>query len=568
VLDLVIRNGRVVDGTGAPAFIADVGIRGTRIVEIGEVAESARRVIDAEGKVVSPGFIDVHTHYDAQTFWDPTLAPSSLHGVTTTMGGNCGFSIAPITEDAAGYIMRMLARVEGMPLAALQSGVPWNWRTMAEYFDRIEDGLAINAGFMVGHAAVRSVVMGEAATEREATDDELEAMKAEVHAALAAGAVGFSSTNAESHNDAEGRPVPPRHAAPHELIELAGVCSHYPGTSLEFIPKLGPTFPPDQVELMIAMSAAARRPVNWNLLRPKLANLEQCRRKLEAGDRARSMGAKIVALVLPEDSLFLFNFFTGFVLDALPGWGAPMALPYEEKLHMLSSAEGRALLTSIPREPEEGMRFDWGEFEIFETFTPETAQYKAQVVRDVAARQGKSAFDALVDIACADGLRTTFFRPPDMTKKDWDAREEILRDPRTIVGGSDAGAHLDSIDSFSYATRFLARYVRKDERFSLEEAIRMLTGHPAAFYGLRERGVLRAGAAADIVVFDIDEIGPGEVTSNFDLPAGGVRLYAESTGIEHVVVNGEPIIEAGTFTEARPGKVVKSGRDTHDSGMV
>jgi N-acyl-D-aspartate/D-glutamate deacylase len=568
VLDLVISNGLVVDGTGASSRIADVGITGGRIVEIGEVRDTAHRTIDAAGKVVAPGFIDVHTHFDAQVFWDSALTPSPLHGVTTVFGGNCGFTIAPINPDAAGYLMRMLARVEGMPLAALETGVPWDWRTTAEYFDRIDGTIGPNAGFMVGHSTVRRVVMGEAASEREATEDELEAMRAEVRASLAAGAMGFSSTASASHNDAEGRPVPSRHASYREYIELARVCGEFPGTSLELIPHAGPAFPDEKVDLMIKMSAAAGRPLNWNLLVPNAKSLSHCEGKLRASDLAREQGAKLVGLVLPMDLPIRVNFYTGFVLDMLHGWEAPMSLPFDEKMRLLSSPDGRARLDADSQQGALATLASWGLFEIGQTFTPETAHYQGRLVGEIAATEGKGAFDALADIVCADGLKTTFFRPAAESPADRDARESIIRDPRTVIGGSDAGAHLDGVGTFNFGTRFISEFVRDDARFTLEEAIQMITGDPAALYGLVDRGTLRPGAAADVVVFDLAELGSEELWSKYDLPSGAPRLYANSTGIEHVLVNGESLVEKGELTDARPGTMLRSGRDTHSPSMA
>ena len=236
MLDVLIKGGTLIDGSGDPARPGDLGILDGRIAGVGEVDGEARKTIDASGKVVSPGFIDVHTHYDAQAFWDGTLSPSPYHGVTTVMGGNCGFSIAPLTPEAGDYLMRMLARVEGMPLEALQHGVPWDWTSFEEYLAKLDNKLAVNAGFMVGHSALRRVVMGERAVGEKATPDELAEMERLLGESLAAGGMGFSSTISPTHNDADGKPVPSRHASREEMIALARVVRDYPGTLLEFLP--------------------------------------------------------------------------------------------------------------------------------------------------------------------------------------------------------------------------------------------------------------------------------------------------------------------------------------------
>jgi N-acyl-D-aspartate/D-glutamate deacylase len=243
MLDCIVRGGTVVDGSGGPARKADVAIKGGRIVRIGVVEEEAARVIDATGKMVTPGFIDVHTHYDAQAFWDTTLSPSPLHGITTVIAGNCGFTIAPLAPEHGDYLMRLLARVEGMPLEALQQGVPWNWTSYGQWLDQLDGTLAVNAGFMVGHSAIRRNVMGERSVGNHATPEELRAMQAMLAEALDAGGLGFSSSWATTHNDASGNPVPSRHASEEEMVELARVCGNFDGTSLEFIPAVAASAP-------------------------------------------------------------------------------------------------------------------------------------------------------------------------------------------------------------------------------------------------------------------------------------------------------------------------------------
>src|SRR5437899_335908 len=335
MLDLIIGGGEVVDGTGAPRRPADVGIREGRIDAIGDLAGvEASTTIDAAGKLVAPGFVDVHTHYDAQVFWDGSLSPSPLHGVTTVLAGNCGFSIAPLSGRAADgeYLMRMLARVEGMPLEALAAGVPWNWTSTAEYLDAVEGSIAVNAGFMVGHSALRRVVMGDDATDREATEDEVGAMGRLLEEGIEAGGIGFSSSWARTHNDGDGRMVPSRYATTEELLALAGAAGRHDGTSLEFIPTVGLDFEPWAVDLMADLSVAAQRPLNWNVLAVTAAIAAQAAQKLEAGDVARQRGGKVVALTIPHSFGVRLSFASGFVLDAIPGWEEAMLLPRAEKL--------------------------------------------------------------------------------------------------------------------------------------------------------------------------------------------------------------------------------------------
>jgi N-acyl-D-aspartate/D-glutamate deacylase len=567
MLDLLIRSGDVIDGTGAARRRADIGVRAGRIVSIGATDEPARRIVDADGRVVAPGFVDVHTHFDAQAFWDPDLSPSPLHGVTTVVAGNCGFTIAPLTEDAGRYLMPMLAKVEGMPLKSLRDGVPWNWRSTAEYLDALDGRLAINAGFMVGHSAVRRVVMGEAANERAANDDELGQMVRLLRDGLEAGALGFSTTTSDTHNDGDGHPVPSRFADGREFIELARVCGDYEGTSLELLPKgatgLGP-FPDDVAELMITMSAAAKRPLNWNVIQPGATNLDSCLAKLEVGDRAVARGAKVIGLTMPIDMKARFSFHAGFVLDVFEGWAPIMNAPTDEKLRALSDPQQRARMAEQAAGTASLRHLaKWQDHIIVETFTPETEAFAGRRVGAIAEELGKEPFDALVDIAIADGLRTTFTRATGApTAADWEARLQIWNDPRAMIGASDAGAHLDMMAAFRYSTGFLDEAVRQHQLLPLERAVHLLTGAPARLYGLRDRGVLREGAWADVVVFDEHVVGSEPVQTRFDLPGGAGRLYAAAVGIDHVIVNGTEIATGGAYAGERAGALLRAGRDT------
>jgi N-acyl-D-aspartate/D-glutamate deacylase len=567
MLDLVIRGGDVIDGTGAARRRADVGIQGDRVVTIGEVPGEAARIIDATGKVITPGFIDVHTHYDAQVFWDGDLTPSPLHGVTTALAGNCGFTIAPLSAnlDDGDYLMRMLARVEGMPLEALRTGVPWNWQSTASYFDEIEGRLGINAGFMTGHSAIRRVVMGDQAVGRPATDDELDRMRRLLRDSLDAGAIGFSSSWARTHNDADGRMVPSRYATHEEIVELCRVTGEFPGTSLEFIPMVGGAFEPWATDLMADMSATAARPLNWNVLTANVANRDASAVRLEAGDIARARGGKVIALLVPMAIGIRLSFASGFVLDAIPGWEGPMALPRDEKLKLLSDPAARKELDEFTKRPDNTMRMvsDWSNKIIFDVVSPDNEQYRGRMIGDIAREEGREPWDVLCDIAVADELRTSFGTlPTGDTRDDWQARIELARDRRTVIGASDAGAHLDMIATFNYATVMLENAVRRHQLLPLEEAVHLLTDVQAQLYGLRERGRVAEGWFADLVVLDPATVGSQEVAMRFDLPQGAGRLYAGSHGIDHVIVNGAPVVSDGELTGSRRGKLLRTGRDT------
>jgi N-acyl-D-aspartate/D-glutamate deacylase len=570
--DIVIRGGDVVDGTGSARRRADVAIQDDRIVAIGEVGDDAAATIDATGKVVTPGFVDVHTHYDAQVFWDGALTPSPLHGVTTALAGNCGFTIAPLSDDAADgeYLMRMLARVEGMPLESLREGVPWNWKSTAEYFDEIEGRLGINAGFMVGHSAIRRIVMGEDSIAREAKPEELDAMRALLHAGLDAGALGFSSSWARTHNDAEGHMVPSRFASRDEVVAMCAAVGEHEGTSLEFIPMVGP-FEPWAVELMAAMSAAAQRPLNWNVLGVSAKTLPDAEVKLEAGTYAREHGGRVVALTVPMSFPVYLSFRSGFILDAMPGWEEPMGLPLDEKLKLFQDDDAVAKLDEQSQSDKNPLRMmaNWGNLKIHDVVAPENDQYRGRMIGEIAEEEGRSAWDVLVSIARADELNTSFGTvPAPETDDDWKARIQVWRDRRALIGASDAGAHLDLLASFNYATQVLGKAVRERKLLPLEEAINLITDTPAQLYGLRERGRVEEGWKADLVVLDPETIGSHDVRMRMDLPGGAGRLYAEADGIEHVLVNGTPIVRDGALTEERNGTLLRSGLDTATPSMA
>jgi len=563
MLDYLITGGEVIDGAGGPRRRADVGLRDGLIVALGSTDEPAAEVIDADGLLVAPGFIDIHTHYDAQAFWDTTLSPSPLHGVTTVFAGNCGFTIAPLAPEDSEYLMRMLSRVEGMPLESLARGVPWDWRTTAEYFDRLDGTLMPNAGFLVGHSALRRAVLHDEATERAATAREIEAMAVLLREGLAAGGMGFSSTWSATHNDHDGRPVPSRHATREELLALCAVTGEFPGTTLEFIPGVLP-FPTDRVELMADMSRVANRPLNWNVLAVYGANRAVVEEALRASDYAAEHGGRVLALTLPDSLRTRLTFLSGFVLDLLPDWAEFVSRPTAEKMGRLADPVRRAALDRSAQSAAGNLRSiaNWAAYRL-ETFSADTKVYDGRMVGEVARERGASAWDTLCDIALADELRTGLFSP-DRGQDDasWELRAQVWRDGRAVVGASDAGAHLDMIDSFSYATTLLARAVRQRGLLSFEEAVSLLTDAPARLYGLRGRGRIAEGWHADVVVLDPERVGPGPVHTRFDLPGGAGRLYGEAEGIEHVLVNGREVVRGPQFLEARPGTLLRSGRDT------
>lgn len=572
MLDLKITGGRIVDGTGAAAYVGDVGVKDGRIVALGVVAEAAHETIEAAGKVVAPGFIDVHTHYDAQAFWDPTFSPSCCHGVTTIFGGFCGFSIAPLTPEAGAYLLPMLARVEGMPVATLKAGVPWDWDSFASFLGRLEGRIALNAGFFVGHSAVRRVVMGARAVGETATPAELAEMRRLVDQSLREGAMGFSTTVSVSHNDADGNPVPSRHASREEILELASAVRDHPGTSLELLPNLD--FGEETLALLTDVSLAGQRPVNWNLLvlhGADTANRERIARALHASDYARERGAEVVALTLPCASTVRINFHSGFILDALPGWAPLFRLRPAERIEKLRDPTVRAILetAAATQTGPMGAFTDWKSYRVAEVCSAENKGAQGRLVGEVAAERGVSPFAAMLDLAIEDALLTSFqSRVLGEDAETYALRGQLWQDDRVLVGGSDAGAHMDMIDSFAFSTKLLQR-ARDYRVMSLEQAVHRITEVPARYFGLRSRGLLKTGYCADVTIFDPDTVACGEVYTRYDLPGAehDGRLYAEAIGVACVIVNGVPVVRDNQILGARPGTVLKSGRDSETVAM-
>jgi len=573
MLDTKIIGGTVIDGTGSPGVIADVGIRDGRIVAIGKVDEAARETINATGKIVAPGFVDSHTHYDAQAFWDPTLSPSCYHGVTTVVGGFCGFSIAPLTDESAPYLQRMLSRVEGMPLETLEQAVPWDWRSFGEFLSRLEGKIGLNCGFFAGHSAIRRAVMGPRAVGEEASETEVAAMKALLDKCLSEGALGLSTTISPSHNDYEGQPVPSRWAAPEELIALAEVVSRHEGTGLELLPNLD--FPPGVPELMADFSIAGQRPVNWNVLVLTSENEASSRRKLEVSDLARARGGEVVALLAPVMPSTYMSLKTGVTFDAFPGlWREIFKNPVPRRMEVMRDPQVRAQLAadiaSLPDTAALKMLSYFGEYTVNNVKCPALRPLIGRRVDEIGAERGTTALETMFDIAIEDELETIF--KPSLGGEDaatWELRREFYADDRTVVGASDAGAHLDIIDSFAFSTVVLGRAVREQGILTLEDAVHQLTQRPASLFGLVDRGVLRPGACADVVIFDAGKIGCKPIHQRFDLPGDdeSYRLYAEAEGIDRVLVNGVEIVRDGAHTGALPGRVMRSGTDTRTVPM-
>jgi len=572
---LVISNATIVDGTGTPARTGTVTIDDGRISSINSISASAateaatapdHEVIDATGLVLCPGFIDPHTHYDAQLAWDPAASPSNLHGVTTIIGGNCGFTLAPLAPGDGDYLRRMMAKVEGMPLIALEEGIDWSWDGFDQYLDRFRGHLGVNAAFMVGHCALRRRVMGTAAVGNEATPQQIADMVALLHESIEVGGLGFSTTLARTHSDRDGQPVPSRWASREELLALASAVGEHPGTQLEFASDgCLDGFSDDEVDFMIDFARAAGRPLNWNVLTVDSGDPERFRNQLAAMDRCRAAGVEVIALTMPILVGMNMSFGTYCALNMLPDWGPILGLTPVARLACLRDAGVRRYLEERAAAPEVGVfarLTGWELYVIGDTYADESLQ--GRNIGDLAAERGVRPFDALLDVIVADELRTVLWPgPTDNDDESWRLRAEAWQHPSVMIGGSDAGAHLDRMCGPPYTTQWLGDCLRGRRLTTLEQAVQHLTQRPARLFGLADRGVVEVGARADLVLFDPQTIDSGPIELRHDLPGGTGRLVAQSVGVRRVWVDGVATVVDGVATGALPGAILRSGVDTN-----
>ena len=569
MLDLLIKGGTVVDGTGSPGRVADVGVRDGRIVAVGDITEDATETVDATGLVVCPGFVDPHTHYDAQLFWDKRATPSNLFGVTSMVAGNCGFSLAPLGDEADGdYLKRMMVKVEGMALEALDQGVPWNWHTFGEYLDAVEDGgLAVNVGFLVGHCALRRVVMKDSSVGELATDEQIAEMRRLLKESIEAGGMGFSTGRSFTHSDWDGNPVPSRWASVDEVLELCRETAEHDGTTLEWVSDgCLNGFDDDEVELMTAMSVEGRRPLNWNVLTVDSARPEAYENQIRACETANANGARVVGLTMPILVGMNMSLGTFCALHQLPEWKNVFSLPYPERMEKLRDPAVVTWLENQAALPEAGVfsrLTGWDNYLIGDTYSAANDGLKGRTVGDIARERGKRAFHTIVEICLEDELRTVLWPlPTDDDPESWRLRTRAWEHEAIMIGGSDAGAHLDRMAGAPYTTAWLDDCLHGRKLTTLENAIHHMTDVPARLFGFRDRGRIEEGLHADIVVFDPDEVGATDVELVYDLPGESKRLWSRATGVRRVLVNGVTTLVDGEATDALPGFVLRSGRDT------
>ena len=557
--DLVIRSGRVVDGTGMKSFTADVAVKDGRIARVGRVNESAEREVDADGCWVTPGFIDVHTHYDVQLDWDPLATPSSWHGVTTALAGNCGFTLAPAKPEDVGWLAGMLSRVEGMSQAALDEGLRFKGGSFGDYWSRFDGKLGINIGSFVGHCAVRRWVLGDEASEREATPAEIEAMQQLVRESMQQGAMGFSTSQIEVHVGEDGREVPSNHASSEEIVALASVLAEFNRGSVEIIPRsFAQGYDESDRQLLKDIYRVSGRPIELNILVPNphhpmgwQATLDFCNEAFEEGIRLHPM------FTTNQLELHL-RLSDTFVFDEMLAWREALTRPEPERSNALRDPAMRARMRAEFDDPaSRAISFEWKGLEVEAVADPSHTSWVGCNVPQLAEARGVDPLDAFLDISLEENLETRW-----QTRLDPIARQFIhhvvatsVVDPIVMPGSSDGGAHLASFVGADYTTRLLTEWV--PEPLTLEHAVWRNTLMPATVHGIENRGVLREGAFADILVMDPDRLAAGKVRLVKDFPADTERYVVDAEGYVASIVNGQLLLENGQHSGALPGQVLR-----------
>jgi N-acyl-D-amino-acid deacylase len=550
--DIVIRGGTVVDGTGAPGYPADVAVTDGVISDIGDRLDG-ERVLDASGQVVSPGFIDIHTHYDAQVFWDPALTPSSYHGVTSVVAGNCGFSIAPVTPDTVGLLARTLQHVEDMSLDTLTVGVPWDeFETFPQYLDAVaRRGTALNYACYIGHTALRLWAMGDDAYEREPTDVELGRMRDAVTDAMAAGAIGFATSASPTHNGDRGRPVPSRRAGLDELRTLMAPVGEAGRGVIAMLP--GGVFSNDEV---FDLQQEVGRPITWTALLT-VQGFPYHERVIAEHDAARERGIEVWPQVSCRPLVFQMNLAEPFTLNMRESFQALMDRPVEDRMAAYRDPAWRERAWA-DLQGRGAIPFNFRSLSVAESdLHPELVGRR---VVELADERGVTALDVMLDLSLEDGLQTRFWSV--LANDDPEAIAWLLPRDDVLIGLADSGAHVSQLCDACFSTDLLGNWVRDREVMPLERAIHKLTAEPAAVYGLADRGTIGVGQAADLTVFDFATVAPGPLRRLVDFPADGERLTADQpVGMTHTLVNGVPIRVDGTQVaddpEARPGRMLR-----------
>ncbi len=551
--DLVIRGGRVVDGSGLPSYVADVGVKDGKVVEVGKLKDGAAKSIDAAGLAVSPGFIDHHTHLDAQMLWDPYGTCEPQHGVTSVVMGNCGLSLAPVRAGIEDAIVKSFVRVEAIPRIALEQGVKWNWHSYGEYLDNFEGKVGINVGGLVGHIAVRHHAMGEEAVERKATGTEVQKMKGLVLDAMEGGALGMSTNRNDRHMREDGKPVSSRLADDDEFFALCDVLGERNAGVIETI--LGRN-KVEHFEWYHELAKRTQRPILWQSLQHRWSEPNLWREQLAAVEPIFKAGYQAYGLTHTVPLVRHFTLKDCQIFDEFPTWKNLMFLPVEVRKQAFADADTRVKLQyEIDNLRLTNYHKRWDIPKVEKCFKPENQKYVGKTIAEMAAMRNQKPIDAFLDLALDENLETIFWNANN--GGDWNAMGEILRSPYVLIGTSDAGAHVLFGADFGYGTILLGLWVRERQVMSLEQAIHKLTFHPASIFGLEGRGLLRPGYAADITIFDPKTVHSEEPTWANDFPANTKRMVQKSVGLHYTIVNGTVINDQGRMTGDLPGQVMR-----------
>jgi len=556
--DLLIKNGTIVDGTGADRFHGDIAVTDGKIIEVGKVSGSASRTIDASDLIVAPGFVDPHTHYDAQICWDDITTPSCWHGVTTVVMGNCGVGLAPCRPETREIAAWDLVNVEAIPFDVLSKGVTWDWETFPEYMDAAaRRGSGLNLGFLAALTPFRHYVLGEESMEREATADETTKIAGLLRESMEAGAFGWTSTNAAQHIGYHGRPLACRNASRSELVAYSNVLRDLGRGAIEIALTNEVSVVDDaEYELLDMLLTESQRPVTWLALLNRVDNPEAAQRTLARTAPLLARGG------LPQTTcrplIVQIDLRKPFMFANMACWNPAFNRPVEEQMALYRDSGFRDRFRDALKNANI-FTGDWRLAIIHEVDNPSLRPLLGRSVADVAQERGKDQVDTFLDLALEDGLGMQFTY--ELFNSDESRIPELIKDPRTMIGLSDGGAHVDMFCDAGYATYLLGTWVREREVMTLEHAVKRITTEPAALYGITQRGRIAPGLAADFAIFDMSTVGSkkrGEMRN--DLPGGGRRLVMPATGMEFTIVNGVPLFEHGKDSGARTGQVLRSGR--------
>lgn len=553
--DLLIRNATLYDGSGAPAVRGDLAVSAGRIAAVGSVSGAARETIDADGLALMPGIIDNHTHYDAQITWDRALAPSTACGVTTAIIGNCGFTIAPCRPADRERIMRNLTQVEGMSLDALREGIRWDFESIPQYLDLLErQGSTLNIAAFAGHSSLRTYVMGDAAPKRAASAAEIAEMRRLLAEALAAGAIGFATSTSPAHNGEGGIPMPSRLADDEELRTLVGTLKDS-RHGVFMLTKGGQT----RIDFLEELSALSGRPVVIAALLHNKTNPQAVFGDLDAIAAANGRGRPLVGAVSCCPLTMDFTLHSPYPVEGLVSWKPALGLKGEAFRARLADPAFRDAMRAEIAAPTTFRLFngEWDQVQVVEVADPAHAAMEQRTVADLAREAGCDPLDFMFDLALAENLDTVFTAT--LLNSDPEAVGRMLNHPHSLVSLSDAGAHLTFFNDAAFGLHLMGYWVRERGALRLEEAVRRLTGQGARVFGLKERGLLEAGHAADLLLFDPATVGRGPKRRVHDLPAGAARLHTDPLGVHGVWINGVRVADARGLIESagNPGRLLR-----------